>query len=342
MMKQLTTFFWVSLFATSSVFGQKSNDFTRIDSLIHAESQKPFNGVILISQNGKTAYFKKQGYSDLEKKTVLKDDSQFVIGSVSKQITAVMILQEYEKGHIQLHEPIKAYLPELTQGWADSVTVHDLLCHTHGVVDFNKLSLFPAGSQYLYSQIGYEILSDIVERINNDSFANLSLKLFRKIGMNNTFHPESKYYKDLVKSYNEDENGVLIPETEKTKYAPAGGFISTANDLLTWNDYLYNGKLLQQSTFDLMTTKQPNAVRNHPIFGETSYGYGITVDTNNDIQQLGQTGYVPGSVCMSFYFPESKVGVIVLENIAYDADNIKETFFYHTAILNMVRDNLSK
>lgn len=342
MFKQILFILLVSLFSISSVFGQKVDDFARIDSLIYAQSTKPFNGVILISQDGEIVYFNKQGYSDLEKKTALKDDSQFVIGSISKQITAVLVLQEYEKGHIKLHEPIKTYLPELTQGWADSVTVHDLLCHTHGIVDFSKPSLFPVGEQYLYSQIGYEILSNIVERINNDSFANLSLKLFSEIGMNNTFHPDSRYYNDLVKSYYEDADGSFILESDKIKYVPAGGFISTAKDLLIWNNYLYNGKLIRKETFELMTTKQPNAVRDHPIFGKTSYGYGLTVDTNDDIIQLGQTGYAPSSVCMDFYFPESKVGVIVLENIAYDTENIKKTFSYHTSILNIVRDDLIK
>lgn len=280
MSKQIIVALLILFFSVSGVFGKRTYDFERIDSLIKVKSQKPFNGVILISQNGKIVYSNKKGYSDLEKKTLLKDDSQFVIGSISKQITAVLVLQEYEKGRLKLHEPVRTYLPDLTQGWADSVTVHDLLSHTHGVVDFNKPSLFSVGEHYLYSQIGYEILANIIEKINNDSFANLSLKLFRKIGMNNTFHPESNYYKHLVKSYYEDADGNLILETDKVKYPPAGGFISTAHDLLIWNDCLYNGKLLQKSTFDLMTTKQPNAVRDHPIFGQTSYGYGITVDTN--------------------------------------------------------------
>lgn len=342
MIKQILFTFVLSLFSVPSILGQELNDFTRIDSLILVESQKPFNGVILISQNGKMVYYNKKGYSDLEKKTPLKDKSQFVIGSISKQITAVLVLQEYERGRLKLHEPVKTYLPESTQGWADSVTIHDLLCHTHGIIDFNKPSLFPAGEQYSYSQIGYQILSNILEAINKDSFTNLSLKLFKEIGMNNTFHPDSNFYKNLVRSYSEDANGNLILESDRTTYVPAGGFISTAKDLLIWNNYLYNGKLIRKETFELMTTKQLNAVRNHPIFGETSYGYGLTVDTNDNIIQLGQTGYAPSSVCMDFYFPESKVGVIVLENVAYDTENIKKTFSYHTDILNMVRDNLIK
>lgn len=342
MIKQTLFIPLLFLLCISTVFGRDVNDFACIDSLIYSKSEKPFNGIVLISQNGQIIYSNRQGYSDIENKIILQDDSQFVIGSISKQITAVMILQEYEKGKIKLHESIKTYLPELTQGWADSVTIHDLLCHTHGVVDLDKPSLFPVGERFAYSQIGYELLSNIVEKVNKDNFADLSLKLFNKIGMYNTFHPDSKMYKHLVKSYYEDKYGNIVLETDKTKYVPAGGFISTAHDLFIWNDYLYNGKLLWEETFDLMITKQPNAVRDHPIFGITHYGYGITVDTSGRVTQLGQTGYAPSSVCMNFYFPEFKVGVIVLENITYDIDNIKKTFSYHTHILNTVRNILIK
>ncbi len=331
-------FIWISF--TPFLSGQKVECWAKIDSLINVESPKPFNGVILIHQKGKIVYFLKKGYSDLEKRIPLSDDSQFVIGSISKQITATMILQEVEKGRILFDNPIKAYLPELHQGWADSVTVHDLLCHTHGVVDRDKPSVFPAGTQFMYSQIGYQLLAAILERLNNTSFANQSLALFRSIGMNNTFHPDNNQDNE-VKSYSEERSKITI-ETEKTKYVAAGGFISTAQDLMKWNESLYKHKLLAEETFNRMATKQPNAVRNHPIFGELHYGYGITVDTSGNLLQLGQTGYVPGFVSMDFYFPEYDTGVIVLENIAYDTDNIKKTFFYHTKILDEVRRNLTK
>lgn len=332
----IVPFIWI-LF-TPILLGQKAGRWAKIDSLINVESSKPFNGIILIYEKGKIDYFLKNGYSDIEKRIPLSDDSQFVIGSISKQITATLILREVEKGRIQLNTPIKEYLPESHQGWADSVTVHDLLCHTHGIVDWNKPSVFPAGEKFMYSQIGYRLLGDILEKLNNTSFANQSLALFRSIGLNNTFHPDNNM-DNVVTSYVEDGNKLTL-ETEKIQYIAAGGFISTAQDLMKWNENLYKHKLLKDKTYLLMTTKQPNALRNHPIFGELHYGYGITVDNSDGLLQLGQTGYVPGFVSMDFYFPKYDAGVIVLENIAYDTDNIKNTFFYHTKILDEVRRNL--
>jgi len=185
-----------------------------IDNLISATMEKPFNGIILISQNGKTKYSKIQGYSDIEKKRVLKFDDQFVIGSISKQFTAVLALQELDKGHLDLSTPIHKYLPELTQHWADTVTIHHLLTHTHGIVHLDKPTTFKVGTQFSYSQIGYDLLAKIVEKTSGKTFAELSKNLFEKCGMKNTFHPDSKGYKNLVKGYTEEENGKIEFETE--------------------------------------------------------------------------------------------------------------------------------
>ena len=143
-MKIILTAIIIAIFATGT-FGQKSNQ--SIDSLISAVTKNPFNGIILISQNGKIKYSKIIGYSDLEKKTILKLDNEFVIGSISKQITAVLVLREFDKGHLVLNEPIHKYLPELNQSWADTVTIHHLLTHTHGITEIDQPTSFAVGDR---------------------------------------------------------------------------------------------------------------------------------------------------------------------------------------------------
>lgn len=338
-MTSLLLSLFVILLATTTVFGQVSGLPTMIDSLVMAKTVKPFNGVILISQNGKTVYVKKQGFSDREKQTHLTFDDQFVIGSISKQITAVLVLREYEKGHIALHTPIHTYLPELPEKWADSVTVHQLLTHTHGIIALNKPLAFRPGSRFSYSQIGYELLATIAAKTSGQSFAQLSGELFRQCAMKNTFHPDVKKYKKLVKGYTEQPDGTLSFETQSLEnYAAAGSFISTARDLVRWNTGLYNGKLLADSTFHLMTTIY--STRQHPIFGSVDYGYGITVSTTDSLLQLGQTGLAPGFVSMNFYYPATGTTVVMLENIVWTPEDIKKTFFYHTQLLNIIRESL--
>ena len=331
----------IFLKSTILTFGQESIISGQIDSLISTKTTKPFNGVILISQKGKTKYSKIFGYSNIDKKESLKLNDQFVIGSISKQFTAVLVLREFDKGNIDLFVPIRQYLPELTQSWADTVTIHHLLTHLHGITQLDKPTTFKVGTQYSYSQIGYDLLSKIVERTSGKSFAELSKNLFEECGMKNTFHPDIKGYNNLVIGYTENDNGKIEFETETFQnYVAAGSFISNAEDLNIWNKYFYSGKLLKRKTMKMVETKQNGAVRNHPIFGITEYGYGITVDSKENILQFGQTGFAPGFISMNFYFPKTKTSVIVLENVAYETDDLKKTFYYHTGILKIIRNNI--
>ena len=331
----------IFLKSTIVTFGQQNIINEQIDSLISTNTTKPFNGVILISQKGKTKYSKTFGYSDIDKKESLKLNDQFVIGSISKQFTAVLVLREFDKGNIDLFVPIRQYLPELTQNWADTVTIHHLLTHLHGITQLDKPTTFKVGTHYSYSQIGYDLLSKIVERTSGKSFAELSKNLFEECGMKNTFHPDIKGYNNLVIGYTENDNGKIEFETEIFQnYVAAGSFISTAEDLNIWNKYFYSGKLLKRKTMKMVETKQNGAVRNHPIFGITEYGYGITVDTKENILQFGQTGFAPGFISMNFYFPKTKTSVIVLENVAYETDDLKKTFYYHTEILKIIRNKI--
>lgn len=338
----LIYFLFFGFLSLQNSFGQqKSEVSTKIDSLINAKSTKPFNGIIAITKHEKVQYFKIEGFADNEKKIRLKLNDQFVIGSISKQFTATLMLLSYDAGKVELHLPINYYLPNLKISWADSVTIHQLLTHTHGITALNKPLSFKAGTQYSYSQIGYDLLAQILESVTQQSFAQLADELFKKCGMLNTFHPNLKKYKNLVKGYSEQENGNLSFETATFEnYPAAGGFISTVDDLIKWNEWLYSGKLFKPTTFQMMKTKQPVAIRQHPLFGKTEYGYGITIDDKEGLLQLGQTGYAPGFISMNFYFPENQTSLIILDNFVWNPEELDKAFRYHTEILKYVRESL--
>lgn len=335
-----------------STNGQISSLTGQIDSLLGIQTEKPFNGIVLITQNGETVYSKVCGYSDLENRVPLNINDQFVVGSISKQFTAIIVLREYDKGHLDIYVPIKEYLPNLTENWVATVTVHHLLTHTHGIVALDKPAQFAAGTQFSYSQIGYDLLAKIVEKTSGKSFIELSDELFKECGMHHTFHPDLKEYKNMVKGYIENDEGK--PEyTNETfskyptgkafagleAYPAAGMFVSTAGDLVLWSNNLFGGKLLKESTLLLMTTKQDKAIKKSPVFGLAEYGYGVIANNEDNILIWAQTGYSPGFVSLTAYFPKSKTNVIVLENVNYDVDNTKKTFYYHTQILDIIRNN---
>ena len=107
-------------------FSQKSQIEKQVDSLLNVKSSKPFNGVVFVDMNDSISFSKVKGFSDFSKSKLLTLKDQFVIGSVSKQFTAVLVLIEYEKGHLKLDIPISSYLPKLPKSWKDSITIHQL------------------------------------------------------------------------------------------------------------------------------------------------------------------------------------------------------------------------
>lgn len=317
----------------SAESGKQAPFSAQIDSLL--VSGNSFNGVIYIQQKGNSPYEKVLGFSDWEQKIPLETEDQFVIGSVSKQITAVMILQAYEQGKLTLHIPIRSYLPALSQTWADTITVHHLLTHTHGISDLESPLVFRPSTQFQYSQLGYELLAQIHEQVSGNSFANNAARLFEQCGMKQSSHPDLAP-KRLVKGYAEaSDDSLIFAPNSLANYVAAGGFISTAADLSRWNEYLHGGKLLADSTFQLMITRY--ATRQHPIFGEIEYGYGVLFKKGESAIQIGALGYAPGFVSACYYFPKNQTSVVVLENIARDLDDFRETFDEHLEILNLVK-----
>lgn len=341
MKKQL--FFCFCLFQLMNLcnFAQIKSLTHQLDSLMAVPTSEPFNGIVLISQNGEPIYSKAFGNSNRSDKTPLILNDQFVIGSISKQITAVLILRELDKGHLQLNESIYTYLPDLKKIWPlDTITIQQLLSHTHGIVSLEKPLQFKPGTQYSYSQLGYELLAQIITKTSGKPFPIAVNELFQFCNMNNSVYPDFRN-NNLVKGYTKQNNDSIVFETHSLENYPAAGtLISTASDLVKWNTCLHEGKLLRNSTYQKMLSKQKNAIRNHPIFGKTCYGLGFTVSTDNGILQLGQSGFAPGFSSIDFYFPTTKLSVIVLENVIYGKDDLKKIFYYHTSILQLAKQNL--
>lgn len=306
---------------------------SKIDSIIN---ENKFNGVISLSTDSIDIYSKSFGFSNLENKTTLIINDQFVIGSISKQITAVLVLREYEKGKIGLNDKIGKYLIDIDQPWAKLVTVHQLLTHTHGIVDVDKPLEFKQGSQFHYSQLGYELLAQILHQVTGKTFKDLTTAFFNQYGLKNTFHPSNKAYLNLVKGYEESENGILeYTEHSLENYAAAGSFISNVRDLQKWNQLLYSEKMVKKETLELMKTKY--STRIHPIFDTIDYGYGLLFMDGEQNIQIGALGYAPGFVSACYYYPQTKLNLVILENTAYNLDDFKKTFIVQTNIMDLIK-----
>ncbi|AZA84439.1 serine hydrolase [Chryseobacterium lactis] len=300
------------------LFSQQKADFhlKKIDSIISASTPLPFNGVVLLSQNGKVQYLKSNGYKDFDKKTPLKTDDQFEIMSNSKQVTAVLILQAAEQGKISLQTPIKKYLPSLTQTWADTITIHQLLNHTHGITDLNKPSAFKAGSQFKYGNLSYMLLGEILHNTTGKSFAELATSLFKKLKMEKTFVYNISNNHSLVPGYMNENN--QFKKVEKSflndDILPAAGVISTVQDLAKWNQALFKGQLLSPPYKKQMLTASTSS--QHNVFGKENmgFGYNVRIIKESGLDYYAVTGLGDGFTCLNVYFPSVDTSLIVLEN----------------------------
>lgn len=317
----------------AATLGNESALIAAIDTIVGTSE---FNGVVLLTKDTTTLYSKAIGYADLAQKIPLRVDNQFVIGSISKQITAVLVLKAHEKGAFELEDAIGAYVPGLYPAWSDSVSIHHLLTHTHGIVKLDEALAFAPGTQFQYSQLGYELLAQLLEKLSGKSFRELSTELFAAHGLKHTFHPDNRQYDRLVKGYEESAKGAFeYADNSLRNYAAAGSFISNADDLVKWNQLLYAGKLVSGETLNLMRTRY--ATRIHPVFDKIEYGYGLLFKEGEQARQIGAFGYAPGFVSASYYYPGTNMNLIVLENTARKLEDFKATFGVHTALMKCIQ-----
>ncbi|MDQ1859054.1 serine hydrolase [Chryseobacterium sp. WLY505] len=332
-------FFTSVFFAVLSVTAaaQKKDSYEhKIDSIITASNPIQFNGVVLVAQKGKIQYLKSNGYKDFEKKIPLKTEDQFEIMSNSKQITAILILQAAEQGKLDLHTPIKKYLPGLTQTWADTVTIHHLLNHTHGISNPEKPAAFKAGTQFKYGNLSYMMLGDILKNTTGKSFTELANSLFKKLRMDHTFVYNTKNNQSLVSGYmNENNKFEKVKESFLNEdIAPAAGIISTVQDLASWDEALFKGKLLSAKFQKQMMT--PSTRSQHDVFGKESMGFGYNIRFIKEagLDYYAVTGLGDGFTCLNTYFPSTDTILIILENQM--PENREYWSFNEAAIKNTV------
>lgn len=296
----------------SSVQSSK-NEFEALDSLMKVNR---FNGVIMITERDSVIY--EQTYVNQKAVGgVLELGSRCVIGSLSKQLTAMMVIREVDAGRIQLTDTIGRYLPELTMPWKDSVTVEQLLRHTHGIESLETPLVFRPGSEFSYSQLGYDLLSQILEHLSGQSFQELSTAFFRERGLTETFHSADSIVSGVVSGYEDGE----VRQDRFSNYTAAGGFISTARDVSRWTYMLHHGELC--STSSLEEVRSYVTLREHPILGRVDYGLGIFRPERYPGLE-GAFGYSPGFISSCFYDSARDRVIVVMTNDVRGVDLVEK------------------
>ena len=258
----------------------QNNDYVKL--LNYYQSDKNFNGVVLVATDGKVDYLNGKGISSRQSGTLINSKSKFKIASVTKTFTAVMVLQLMEEGKLSLQATIGKYLPDYTGEAKEKVTIKHLLTYSSGIPNCEsyiedaiyatpisvdsfiikycsgKLLAEP-GSVYNYGNGEYIILGKIIEKITGKSFQkNLQERILKPLGMMNT---DLLFSKDiitgLVPSYTFDDS-LKTYASDKPYYIEnffsAGAMYSTVEDLLKFDQGIFKYQLLKKKTVGLMLT----------------------------------------------------------------------------------------
>lgn len=294
-----------------------------------------FNGSVAVFKDSVELYRKNQGYSDFKAKTKIDSNTVFAIGSVSKQFTAVLVLLQVQQGKLNVDDKVSKYLKEFQNKEYENITIHQLLNHTSGLNTLGGKLQFKSGTDFFYSNDGFNTLGKIVEKVSGKSYDENVLELFKKTGMNHSSTGTSFKGDHFAGAYLGNEKTVEkipnMPERLGSKDIgiPAGGILSTIDDLHIWNNALYNGKILTGEILQKFESK--SAERKHPIFGKMGYGYGIMSNIGKPSSYF-HSGYIKGSPSLNIFYPETKTSVIILSNIADEEKGKGFTFKPHVEI----------
>ena len=304
----------------------------QIDSVF---SKYQFNGSVAVLKNDEILYQKENGYEDFKQKKKLDSNSVFAIASLSKQFTAVLILMQEDLGKLNTEDKVSKYLTEFQGNQFKNIKIKELLNHTSGISDFGSGFLSEPGKEFHYSNKGFRLLGEIIAKVSGKSYDENLQELFEKVGMKNSSTAKSFQGKNLAGAFTGNSKNFQVVEDMPKRLAnqsisvPAGGILSTVNDLYRWNKALYNGKILKPASFTKFSEKSSD--RNHQILGKMDYGFGIMMNVGKPTAYF-HTGYVKGAPSLLIYYPESQTSVVILSNIADELKGKNAIFNPHKEI----------
>ncbi len=333
---------WLTVFVlfafTSMAFAQDKAK--QIDDLMRRYvANGMFNGSVLVVENGKVIFKKGYGLANMEWNIPNTPDTKFRLGSLTKQFTALLIMQLVEQGKLKLEGKITDYLTDYPKAAGDKITIHHLLTHTSGIPNYTNFPSFntinrnrykPAdfikqfsdstlefepGSAFAYSNSGYFVLGAIIEKVTGKTYEKvLQENIFTPLQMNNTGYDMS--YKNLPRRAAGYERWNLLyenaPYLDMSLPYAAGSLYSTVEDLALWDQALYSDKLLSASSKAILFT---------PYKSGYAYGWGVYKtqigQLKDSVEAMGHQGAVNGFNTSVIRIPKNKHLVLLLNNTGF-------------------------
>jgi CubicO group peptidase (beta-lactamase class C family) len=252
-----------------------------------------FDGAVLVAENGKVIYKDAFGLANREWNIPNSTDTKFMLGSVSKPITAILMLIQVQKGLIDLDKTISDYIPEFSKKNGSRISIRQLLRHSSGMPNYDIMKdFFPAisrrnfsreeyiklymdsalvfepGSSYYYSSWGYYTLGYIMEKVTGKSYSQLMKEdIFDKLEMNSSgsyFH--TQIVDKRATGYDYSLGGYTSSDfRDQSNTMGTGDLYSTVEDLFKLHLAISDNRLLNKKLTDEMFT---------PGIRPWRYGYG--------------------------------------------------------------------
>ena len=322
----------------------------RLDAYLSARAEiGQFNGTVLVAQGGRILLEKGYGLADVANRVPATASTRYEIASISKMFTVAAILRLQEAGRLSTSDPICRYVERCPDAWRE-ITIAQLVHHTSGIPDYESVLDpetpayldymlqsnsaqrileqartqpldFPPGTKYSYSNTGYNLLADIIERVTQHPFrAFVRERVLAPAGLSGmAFVSRESIIPRLASGYRRavDALPVLIggitldehtlrPQPVLPLDGPHGdgALVSDARSLWQWTEALADSTALAPASIRELMTPAPNGYAGGWIIGERFKR-----------RTASHSGWLPGYVSLIEWYPESRTTIVVLSNV---------------------------
>ncbi len=337
-----------SVFLSISVcsFGQLSES-RAIDSIFLEWDKDHVPGCALgVMKDGELVYARGYGLANMEYGIPNSAASVFRIGSTSKQFTAACIVLLAERGRLSLDDNLRSFFPDFPE-YAEKITIRHLLNHTSGIRDYLQLTYlkgfrdddfyldedvmkwltnqddlnFAPGDEFLYSNSGYWLLGQIVNKVSGKNMADYAREeIFMPLGMVDThFHNDHRQIvKNRASGYAPKEKGDFEISMTTLDMIGDGGIFTTINDIKKWDDAFYASEVLSRSFWEEMTRQ--GVLNNGEVI---DYASGLDIGTYKGLKTIRHGGAFVGFRAELLRFPEEHLSIAIFANRADANPSVK-------------------
>ncbi len=280
-----------------------------------------FQGVALLMRGSEVLWQYQQGRTSQGK--TFDPQTTFFVGSISKTLAAVLVMQQVQAGTLDLQAPVRQYLPELKQSWAASVRLADLLSHGSGLIDSTTQQDY---GQFRYNNLNFQLVGQILTAVTKRPYAELASQLLQQCQMNSSGFADKAA--TATGGWHEEQGQLkAVSGFMPVDAQPSGGLVASAADVALLP--LCMQQKLSKTSLRQMTTAQ--LLRQHR-WGQVYYGYGVQITETASGTEWSHGGYIPGYVSVFNHFPEHNLTLVVLENQSLDPADFARAAYYHDSL----------